>query len=108
MAKKKQKKTSQKNIGRIIRRICYFLCNHSECICFQKLPKNICGYYDGGTEEIIIDYRKDIIPTLIHEALHLWYPNWPEKQVVKEEKRIVRNLTPNHCKNIIKALADGF
>ena len=105
---KKKRKTIQKNIGRIIRRTCYFLYHHADCICFQKLPKNICGYYDGGTEEIIIDYRKDIIPTLIHELLHLWHPKLSEERIVKEEKRIVKALTPSHCKKIVKALADGF
>jgi hypothetical protein len=64
--------------------------------------------YDLVTKEITIDYRKDIIPTLIHEAIHHWHSDWSEKKVIKEEKRITNLLTPKLCISIIGAIAKNI
>lgn len=110
MSKKKNKRvpSEKRDIDHIIRRLYNLLKRHSDRIILQKLPKNVSGYYDDGTEEITIDYRKDIVPTLIHEAIHHWHPDWCERKVIKEEKRITKFLTVRQCKNILKTLAKNL
>jgi len=81
----------------------------------KEYPKNtslkkiygqrILGYYDYGTDQIVIDYRKDIIPTLIHEFIHRTHPELCETDVLKKEKEIMIVITPRQCKHILKALA---
>lgn len=95
---------NHKEMSKFIRRFYYLLRHHSDRIYFQRLGRNVYGYYDYGTEEITVDYRKEMVPTLIHEALHHWHPDWPEKAVLKEEKEIVNSLTPRQYKNILRVL----
>jgi calcineurin-like phosphoesterase family protein len=64
------------------------------------------GYWDESKDEICIDYRKEIIPTLIHEFLHKWNPKKSETWVLAEEKRIVNVLTQKQIKNILKCFVD--
>lgn len=44
-------------------------------------------------DSVIIDYRKQFIPTIIHECLHLLHPEWSESQVYYSEKRIVNTIS---------------
>ncbi len=48
-----------------------------------------CEWEDG----IILDYRKDFIPTIIHECIHLLEPNWSESQVIYSEKRVINSIS---------------
>lgn len=69
------------------------------CIRFQKkgyfVLKKLkgvhgwCEWEDG----IILDYRKDLIPTIIHECIHLLEPDWSESQVAYSEKRVINTIT---------------
>lgn len=56
-----------------------------------------CEWEDG----ISLDYRKDLIPTIIHECIHLLEPNWSEYQVAYSEKRVINTITED---NVIKLL----
>ena len=47
-----------------------------------------CEWEDG----IILDYRKDLIPTIIHECIHLLEPTWCESQVIYSEKRVINTI----------------
>ena len=108
MNKKEYKKyqKDRKEIYNITRRLYYLLRNHKDSIYFQKIHGGIYGYYERGTEEIHIDYRREIIPTLIHEALHKWHPEWSETKVLREESRIVNALSSRQIKNILKAIGE--
>ena len=46
------------------------------------------GFYDPDKDRIYIDIRGDMIPTLIHEALHAYFSPWE----VKREERAVREV----------------
>jgi hypothetical protein len=56
-----------------------------------------CEWEDG----VLIDYRKDFIPTIIHECIHLLEPNWSEYQVAYSEKRVINTISDD---NVIKLL----
>jgi len=92
----------------ITKRLYYLIRNSDERIQFVKLGGGVCGYYYRGTDEIEIDYRRDIISTLIHESLHKWYPNWSETKVYRHESRIVNLLTRRQIRNIIKAIGKNL
>ena len=87
----------------------YYLIRHSDGrIQFVKLSGRVAGYYYKGTGEIEIDYRKDIISTLIHESLHKWHPEWKEKDVYRHENRIVNSLSHRQIYNLIKIIGENL
>lgn len=87
----------------------YYLIRHSDDgIQFVKLGRGVAGYYYCGTDEIEIDYRRDIIPTLIHESLHKWHPDWPHRDIYRHESRIVNSLSRRQIHNIIKAIGENL
>lgn len=86
----------------------YFLRHHPDNIYFERIHGNVMGYYDHETEEITLDYRKDMIPTLVHEFIHHMHPNWSETRVLKKEREIMASLSPRQCRNIVKNLACCF
>jgi len=57
---------------------------------------------------ILLDHRKDLIPTLIHEALHYFYPDASETWVLKMEKKIVSQLSQQQVRNIIRCLGQNI
>ena len=106
-----KKNISKKEIGLYIKRLYRLLDNHPDKIVFKKLGKNQ-GYYVYGKGRddwhIEIDYREQVIPTLIHECLHHWHPEWKHKQVYKTERAITNSLTKNNIKNILTKLGMGI
>lgn len=110
MNKKAQRKKrisfSKNDIYHITSRI-YSMIQNNEKIILKKLHNtSLNGYYDEGTDEIVLDYRKELLPTFIHEVLHKWHKNWTEKMVRSAERKIINNLTQKQIKHIITALAE--
>lgn len=99
---------SKKETYLITRRLYYLLRNHSDRIHFQKLYSNVYGSYDDATHEIKIDYRRDILATLIHEALHHWHPDWNETKVRQHESLIINSLSAKQIRNIIKVIGKNI
>ncbi len=68
--------------------------------CLKKL-RGVHGYceWDDG---IILDYRKDFIPTIIHECIHFIEPDWSEAQVCYAEKRVVNALQEQDIIDLLK------
>jgi len=93
---------------KITRRLYYLLRHHGDRIIYKKLRGGLSGYYEPGTEEIAIDYRGDIIPTLIHEALHYWHPTKSETWVRREESKIINSLTSRQIKNVIRIISENL
>lgn len=48
-----------------------------------------CAWEDG----IELDYRKDLVPTIIHECVHFIREDWSESQVCYAEKRIINAIS---------------
>jgi hypothetical protein len=57
---------------------------------FKKL-KGVHGYCEWE-DGIILDYRKDLVPTIIHECIHYIEPDWSEAQVMYAESRVVNSI----------------
>jgi hypothetical protein len=66
----------------------------------MKKLKCVQGWYGRKEDTIEIDYRKQFLPTLIHEVLHHYYPNWSETRVLKEESKITNALSIRQVENI--------
>jgi hypothetical protein len=96
---------SKYQLYKITSRLYKELRENPEYITMKKLKGTIHGLYNYGTLEIIIDYRKSIISTLIHEYLHKWNPDKCESWVLKHESMIMNTLTTRQIKNIIHAFA---
>ena len=98
---------SKREVYFVTKRLHDLLKTHPNWIVIKKL-KGICGLYEaeGKKVTITIDHRKEIIPSLIHEALHHWYPDWSESRVEKHERLIVNALTPSQAKHLIISLAN--
>lgn len=56
-----------------------------------------CDWEDG----ICIDYRKEFVPTIIHECLHYIEPDWSEAQIMYSERRIINTVSEDE---IVKLL----
>jgi hypothetical protein len=71
---------------------------------FKKLKgaMGYCEWEDG----IIIDYRRELMPTLIHECIHYIYPEWSESQVLYAEKRVINTISGAQVINILKIFVD--
>lgn len=66
------------------------------------------GYYDEGDEGIVVDYRKSLLSTLIHEFIHKIHVDWTEKRVRRYESKIVNQLSQKQIKKILRALSDNI
>ena len=60
---------------------------------------NIEGMTNG--DQIVLDPRGQLLPTLLHECLHLAYPNWDEKKVSQIEKNLTDNLSAKQWMNLL-------
>jgi hypothetical protein len=60
------------------------------------------GVYNPMIDKISIDYRKQLIPTLVHEVLHYLHFDWCETRVIKEERKIMNALSPYQIRTILK------
>lgn len=66
---------------------------------FEKL-KGVHGYCEWE-DGIRLDYRKDLVPTIIHECIHLMYSKWSESKVSYTERRIVNTITPDDVTRLL-------
>lgn len=54
--------------------------------------EHLYGIVDPDRREIVIDPRRAIVETLIHELLHRRFPKWSERKVRQAEKRIMAEM----------------
>lgn len=58
------------------------------------------GTVDDETETIFIDFREDVIATIVHEVIHVIYPDAPEERVKELECFVMENMSPLQAKRI--------
>lgn len=88
----------------LISQLYHFLQSHPNNVFFRKLRGIKTGDYMEGDEEIRLDYRKEIIPTLIHEFIHHLHPHMCETLVREKERQIMAAISPRQCINVLRAL----
>lgn len=54
---------------------------------------------------IILDPRKEFIPTLIHECLHGMYPKYKERKVKTLEAFIMKRITSNQVVELLRTFS---
>lgn len=64
------------------------------------------GYCWTDIEKIEIDYRAEILSTLVHESLHYMFPLASEKRIRFTEVYLMSQLSKTQVKNILKKFAD--
>lgn len=100
--KQKRFKLSQKDSLNLFFRILQLIQNKKKgFFSFKKIRGSVHGYCDWE-EGIVIDHRKEIIPTLIHECIHYLEPEWSEKNVIEAEKKILKYIEPEDAICLIK------
>jgi len=109
MRKNKENKKQRKNISdqrivyNLLSRI-YKALKNNQPISFKKL-RDCQGEYDCYCDEIILDYRKEILPTLIHEFIHKFHPTKSESWVEGRERFVMRRISPYQAKRLITLLS---
>lgn len=80
--------------------------NHPHLFTIKKLHvcTGYCGVDSENEDVIAVDYRKELVPTLVHETLHYFYPNYCETKVYALERKICNNLTNQQIKKILLTL----
>jgi len=101
-------KYDKKRLYKITSRLYKELKNKENIIILKKMGARRQGLYDYETGEISLDYRKELVPTLIHEYLHKWNPEECETSILNMERKIVNSLSLKQVKNIIKAFGESF
>ena len=58
---------------------------------FKKIRGQTTGYCDW--DYIALDFRKDLVQTILHECTHYLYPELSESKVIKREKELMKVIT---------------
>jgi len=58
---------------------------------FKKIRGLTTGFYK--TNHIELDYRKDIVQTIIHECIHVLLPEYSETKTIQTEKAVLKEIS---------------
>lgn len=64
--------------------------------------------YEGKTDRgtfINIDFRSNLLDTLVHECLHIIKPLWSEKKAYRKTAQIMASMTDNEAVELLYLLA---
>lgn len=89
------------NKDRFVRKL-YKLFREKPHIFHVKKLRSARGYCHTDIERIELDYRDELISTLLHEALHFLHPEMTEEQVLWHETYLINKLSERQVRNIIK------
>lgn len=70
---------------------------------FKKIYGRTTGVYKG--DHIELDFRKDLVQTIVHECTHALRPELSETKVLKEEAKIMKEITNIQVAEILAILA---
>ena len=98
-------KLPKKVVKKIVRQV-HNVFNDPDWTFEYKKLKNKCGVMDPGTWTITLDFRRDLVPSIIHECLHVRYPTLTEKQVSKIEQMIANSLSLRQVRGILIKIID--
>lgn len=89
-----------------IRRLHVFLRDKSHIIELKKLH-GASGKCHEVVEKIDIDYRNEMLSTLIHEVIHFYW-SWSETDVLWHEKYYMDKITVRQVKTILKKFVENL
>ncbi|UCH71809.1 MAG: hypothetical protein JSW62_05270 [Thermoplasmatales archaeon] len=92
---------------RITRKIYKTLREYPSDIIWDKMHGRW-GLYDPETQDMSINYKGALVPTIIHECIHHWYPDLCETKVLEEERKIVNSISPTQAMNLMNLFLDLF
>jgi hypothetical protein len=88
----------------IIQNIITFLKSKSpEFFQFKKIYGRTTGYFKG--DHIELDFRKDLVQSVIHECIHAIKPELSETKVLAMERAILKVITNLEVAEILAILA---
>jgi len=85
----------------LFNQIIYFIKSSEDKFFKLKKLRGAMGYcmWENG---IFLDYRNELVPTLIHECIHYLNPDWCESQVLYAEKRVINSITSEQVIKLLK------
>jgi len=92
-----------------------YCCLREETVVLTRLPKIKVPLRKGRwrlrqpdglceTDEILLDYRGEILPTFIHELLHRLHPDWQHRAIYRQERRLVRRMSHQQLTNLLRQI----
>ena len=99
---------TQDHVRRFTRKLYRFL-DEGHDFKFRKMSR-LRGhiYTQNFPTEVHLDHRDSILSTLIHEALHYFYPEASETWVLTMERKIVNRLSDRQVRNILRRWAQNI
>ncbi len=96
-------KKHQYYLTRIYKALNNYSLEYLLAIIYIKDSKNGVDIVEGFStdDQAVIDPRGQLLPTVIHECLHLCYPSWSEAKVLKTEDTLVKNMTAKQFQNLL-------
>jgi len=64
------------------------------------LGGGIVGYCDSEEDVLYVDYREDVLATIVHECLHALYPDVEEPGIKALEKLVMDRMSPIQAKRL--------
>jgi hypothetical protein len=89
----------------LLRRCYRLLADPSTLLRHRKFRGQLHGISYATVQVMAVDFRKDALATIIHECLHIIYPNWSESAILDSEKGIVDSMTQQQFNNLMSRIA---
>jgi hypothetical protein len=70
---------------------------------FKRIYGRTTGFFKGN--HIELDFRKDLVQTVIHECIHALHPELSETKVLAMERAVVKVITNVEVATILAILA---
>lgn len=99
------KKISNLECIKLYKKIINLICKSDIGFFKLKKLKGVMGYCEWE-DGIIIDYRKELVPTIIHECIHYLNPSWSETRVLYVEKRIVNCISTKQTLKLLRKFSE--
>jgi hypothetical protein len=61
------------------------------------------GWFNWEENEMVLDWRGPILPTFIHECLHIAYPGWDDGAIEAAEMFLGVTLSNRQARNLYRA-----
>ena len=90
---------TKKEANRLLQRCYRLLENPKVALGFAQLQEGISGEVVIACGVITIDPLKDALTTVLHECLHLLFPDASEAKVLQLEREMASQLTTRQWKN---------